>query len=80
MGHQNDPSLMSERTVDLLLAYQRIPLVRGTRARGKLCKRVTRLDAYWYWRITLVWGDESPRPTAGRGAPYEAVGVIGERI
>jgi hypothetical protein len=59
---------MRQRCVDLrhvdLLAYQRIPLVRGTRARGKLRKRVTRQDAYWYWRITLVWSDESPRAPA----------------
>jgi hypothetical protein len=61
------------RTVDLL-AYQRIPLVRGTRARGKLRKRVTHQDAYSYWRITLplVRGDESPRAPACIDAPIAA--------
>jgi hypothetical protein len=52
-----------------LLAYQRIPLVRGTCARGKLRKRVTRQDAYWYWPITLVRGDESPRAPAAASLP-----------
>jgi hypothetical protein len=59
---------MRQRHAPALLAYQRIPLVRGTRTRGKLRKRVTRQDAYSYWPITLVRGDESLR--AAPRAPY----------
>jgi hypothetical protein len=48
---------------------QRIPLVRGARARGKLRKRVARPDAYWYLRITLVRGYESPRAARAGAVP-----------
>jgi hypothetical protein len=52
--HMRQAALRRPASCVDLLAYQRIPLVRGTRARGKLRKRVTRRDAYSYWRITLV--------------------------
>ena len=54
-----------------LLAYQRIQLIRGTRVRGKLCKRVTRPDAYsilvfaYYPRTGLRI---APSRARGRGA------------